>query len=157
MMRDIFFSYMAHGDPSLGAGKACSNYNGQKDFLCITWKGRIVLYKDQGLCMWVGIIVMNSPCIAISTQFPFFLIISYYYNYCYYYYHYYYYHHCHYYSFSLSLFQSSFNCNIVACNAFSGHSHWGWQVYPVEIYMNKSCEITLLLCRICLYYEGFYL
>ena len=85
MMRDIFFSYMAHGGPSCrGAGKACSNYNRQKEFLCITWKGRILLYKDQGLCMRVGIIVMNSPCIAISTQFPFFLIISYYYYYCYY-------------------------------------------------------------------------
>ena len=85
MMRDIFFSYMVHGGLSCrGVGKACSNYNGQKDFLCITWKGRILLYKDQGLCMWVGIIVMNSPCIATSTQFPFFLIISYYYYYCYY-------------------------------------------------------------------------
>ena len=51
-------------------------------------------------------------------------------------------------TFSLSLFECSFNCNmfIVARNAFSGHSPWGRPVYPVEIQLNKSCEITLFIC-----------
>ena len=54
--------YMAPGGPSWGAGKASSHYSGNRDFLCVIRKGRILLYQDyqqynQNLSMWIGIIV----------------------------------------------------------------------------------------------------